>query len=73
MRNGSPASVEYQALQVLRTQVTDLLLPDYPPDAIPDDIALSAAIWTDDPGDPLVKTDMGLIGKTLEPLYFQTL
>jgi hypothetical protein len=52
--------------------MADLLLPDHPPDAI-DDIALSAPVWTDDPRDTLVKTDMGLIGKTLKPLYFQTL
>jgi hypothetical protein len=52
--------------------MTYLLLTDHPPDAV-DDIALPATIRSDDTRDTLVKTDMGLISKTLKPLYFQTL
>jgi hypothetical protein len=52
--------------------MTDLLLPDHPPDAV-DDIALATSIRADDPRNALIKADMGLVGKTLKTLYFQTL
>jgi len=52
--------------------MADLLLPDYPPDTV-DNIALPAPIRADDTRNALIKADMGLIGKTLKPLYFQTL
>jgi hypothetical protein len=52
--------------------MTDLLFADHPTDAV-DNIALSAAIRTNDTRNALIKADMGLISETLESLYFQTL
>jgi len=52
--------------------MTDLLLPDHPPDTV-NDIALSTAIRTDNARNALVKADMGLISKTLKSLYFEAL
>ncbi len=64
--------VKDQAFEVFGPQVADLLFADDPANAI-DDIAFSATVGADDPGDTLVKADMGLIGKTLESLNFQAL
>jgi hypothetical protein len=52
--------------------MTDLLLADHPTDTV-DNIALPAAIRTNDTRNTLVKADMGLISETLESLYFQAL
>jgi hypothetical protein len=52
--------------------MTDLLLPDHPSYAV-DNIAFAASVRADDPRNTLIKADMGLVGKTLKTLYFQTL
>ena len=49
--------------------MTDLLLPDHPANAV-DDIALAAAIRSDDTRNAFVKADMGFISKTFETLNF---
>jgi hypothetical protein len=45
------------------------MFPDHPADGI-HDIALSAAVGTDDAGNAFVEINHGLIGKTLKPLDF---
>ena len=48
--------------------MADLLFADDPADAV-DDIALAATVRSDDPGDTLVKINMGFISKTLKAFY----
>ena len=62
-------AIEYQAFQVFTAEVTDLMLPDHPPDTI-DDITLTTAVRANDSGDTFIKMKDGLVGKTFKSFDF---
>src|SRR5690606_24829825 len=63
---------EDDVLHPFAAQAAGALLTQHPGDGI-DDVALAAAVWTDDRGDATVEGEVGAVRKALETRYFESL
>ncbi len=64
-------AIENKAVQVLTSQVADLLFTDHPADAV-HDIGFTATIGANDTGYIIIKIDNSFISKTFKSFDFKT-